>query len=86
MPSRKGMRSTRGSNDINKYGQLMLRPSVGVTQWLCGGLQIRIRGFDPLSRPHRFFKIIRKGTFIDLSAILFITGDIFLSVLISDPS
>ncbi len=33
----------------------MLRPSVGVTQWLCGGLQIRIRGFDPLSRPHLYF-------------------------------
>ncbi len=28
--------------------------SVGITQRLCDGLQIRIRGFDSLSRPHVF--------------------------------
>ena len=61
MRSRKAMPSTKGSNDINKYGQLMLRPSVGVTQWLCGGLQIRIRGFNSLSRPHLTFGVGMNG-------------------------
>ncbi len=36
---------------------------VGITQRLCGGLQIRIRGFDSLSRPPFFLFRLRRSAF-----------------------